>query len=602
MKLKVAFMALAGLLGANFVLAQENDLHYQILRNAQRTDCRKEISIPNILGYQSLKCDFHVHTIFSDGRVTPQERIDEAWREGLDVIAITDHNTPQPKYIKADYNTSYNLAKTRADQRGVVLVKAIEYTSSKPVGHINLLFIDDANQYADQSMPAKEAIEMAAGKGAFVIYNHPGWPDMNSDLFNFQLDLLKQKKIHAMEVVNSQEFYPIVVDYCNQFQLAHLSTTDIHEPIQVNYNTDEQLRNFTIVLARDKSVESVKEALFDRRTVAVADNNLIGKEEYLFELLVKSLEVTDFKTNGSLFSCNIANISDITFLLDGPFHQQITFPAKRTVQLSGELKNTSTIFRVSNTYISAQKHLELPLYAILANKDEVNMPYLNQDVTLIAPGTRIELYCPTPGAEIHYTLDGSIPTQLSPLYTEPFALTTSAMISVRAFSQGLKPSRIFSKQAMVNTAHPAKSIRNLKNGSSYRYFEGVFTSVADFEAKGKLIDQGITASPNLAMAKASDHFGIVFSGYLFAPSDGLYTFSLESDDGSFLKVAGVNLIDNDGSHSLKKEKASIKLKKGYHSFELRYFEDYEGEALNVKWIVPESRTEATIDPRYFFTE
>ncbi len=54
-------------------------------------DVRKEISFPDVPGYVTLKCDFHSHTVFSDGRVWPTVRIDEAWRCGLDATAITDH-------------------------------------------------------------------------------------------------------------------------------------------------------------------------------------------------------------------------------------------------------------------------------------------------------------------------------------------------------------------------------------------------------------------------------------------------------------------------------------------------------------------------------
>ena len=52
---------------------------------------RRIPNIPDIPGYQTLICDFHMHTVFSDGRVWPTVRVDEAWREGLDAIAITDH-------------------------------------------------------------------------------------------------------------------------------------------------------------------------------------------------------------------------------------------------------------------------------------------------------------------------------------------------------------------------------------------------------------------------------------------------------------------------------------------------------------------------------
>jgi hypothetical protein len=49
---------------------------------------RGKSSIPDVKGYKTLKCDFHQHTVFSDGQVWPGVRVQEAWREGLDVIAI----------------------------------------------------------------------------------------------------------------------------------------------------------------------------------------------------------------------------------------------------------------------------------------------------------------------------------------------------------------------------------------------------------------------------------------------------------------------------------------------------------------------------------
>ena len=52
---------------------------------------RDRIEIPGFGNYETLKCDFHTHTVFSDGLVWPDARIYEAWQEGLDAIAITDH-------------------------------------------------------------------------------------------------------------------------------------------------------------------------------------------------------------------------------------------------------------------------------------------------------------------------------------------------------------------------------------------------------------------------------------------------------------------------------------------------------------------------------
>ena len=52
---------------------------------------RNEIQVPDLDGYTTLKCDFHMHTVFSDGLVWPTVRVDEAYREGLDAISLTEH-------------------------------------------------------------------------------------------------------------------------------------------------------------------------------------------------------------------------------------------------------------------------------------------------------------------------------------------------------------------------------------------------------------------------------------------------------------------------------------------------------------------------------
>ena len=86
---------------------------------------RRELRIPDIMGYKTLKCDFHMHTVFSDGLVWPTVRVDEAWQEGLDAIAITDHIEYQPhqKDIPTNHNRSYEIALPRAKEKGILLIE-----------------------------------------------------------------------------------------------------------------------------------------------------------------------------------------------------------------------------------------------------------------------------------------------------------------------------------------------------------------------------------------------------------------------------------------------------------------------------------------------
>jgi histidinol phosphatase-like PHP family hydrolase len=78
--------------------------------------------VPDLPGYKTLKADFHLHTVFSDGEVWPTTRVAEAWRDGLDVIALTDHTDYQPHTgdVNVDLTRPHELAKGLADAAGII--------------------------------------------------------------------------------------------------------------------------------------------------------------------------------------------------------------------------------------------------------------------------------------------------------------------------------------------------------------------------------------------------------------------------------------------------------------------------------------------------
>ncbi|MBR5739564.1 MAG: PHP domain-containing protein [Lachnospiraceae bacterium] len=52
-------------------------------------------------------CDFHTHSTFSDGSLTPTELVSLAEKSGVNVIALTDHNTSKglPEFMEAGRRT-----------------------------------------------------------------------------------------------------------------------------------------------------------------------------------------------------------------------------------------------------------------------------------------------------------------------------------------------------------------------------------------------------------------------------------------------------------------------------------------------------------------
>ncbi|MHB9031155.1 MAG: PHP domain-containing protein, partial [Candidatus Latescibacterota bacterium] len=110
-----------------------------------QNNARKEIRIPDIRGYVTLKCDLHMHTVFSDGSVWPVIRAQEAWKEGLDAISITDHIEYQPHRgdIPTKHNRPYEVALSAANSANLILIKGAEITRDTPPGHHNAIFVSE---------------------------------------------------------------------------------------------------------------------------------------------------------------------------------------------------------------------------------------------------------------------------------------------------------------------------------------------------------------------------------------------------------------------------------------------------------------------------
>src|SRR5512143_3002161 len=106
---------------------------------------RELLPVPDIPGYKTLKCDFHLHTVFSDGDVWPTTRIMEAWRDGLDAISFADHSdyNPHSDDVKNDPARAYELALPLAETLVIIRIPGIEVGEDDL--HCNALFIKDAH-------------------------------------------------------------------------------------------------------------------------------------------------------------------------------------------------------------------------------------------------------------------------------------------------------------------------------------------------------------------------------------------------------------------------------------------------------------------------
>ena len=261
---------------------------------------KREITIPDVGEFRVLKGDFHIHTMFSDGSVWPQERIHEAVGNGLDVIAITDHIEYRPhvggngvklRDQNEDYDIAYKMAKPIADRENLLLIRGTEITkSTMPPGHFNSLFHEDTAPIADEVKDCRKMLEAAVKQGAFILWNHPGWEAPKSGGIEKGAPILftevheefrKAGLLHGVECYNHYEFYPNVCDWCEEKDLSVFANSDIHRSEFDTYGTRNTKRPITLVLAKERTLESVKEAFFARRTIAWFADRIVGREKFV---------------------------------------------------------------------------------------------------------------------------------------------------------------------------------------------------------------------------------------------------------------------------------------------------------------------------------
>jgi hypothetical protein len=315
---KLSLFILALVVAATPLYAQKNPDLRSLPKVAPQ---RAELIVPQIKGYNIYKADLHIHTVYSDGDVSAKGRVTEAYYDGLDIIAITDHLEYRPYEqnmlratqgyhkelpaaknnkithkaadkdgILADLNVPYEEAKKPAQRLGMLAIPGVEITRHPDkVGHYNALFIKDANTIYDAD-PA-QSIRNAKKQGALVMHNHPGWKRKTVDMNEFHQQVYGEGLIDGVEIVNGGSFGSKLIKRCLDNKLFMAAATDAHSTTHYIYDGRGYFRTCTFVLAKELSLKAVKEALVKDRTLAYAYDNVIGSEELVREFFNNSVKM-----------------------------------------------------------------------------------------------------------------------------------------------------------------------------------------------------------------------------------------------------------------------------------------------------------------------
>ena len=216
-----------------------------------------------------MKLDPHIHSCYSgDARTKPQDILKHAKRVGLDIIAISDHDTLKGSEIA--------IEEAKNNDYDILVVPSIEISSNK--GHILGFGIDEA---VSKDLSPEETIDKIHDFGGIAIIPHP-YSFYRNGLFSKDKTLAKQLEIEGVETKNAR----YIIGYSNHAtkklakkrNLAEIGASDSHFLGSIG-NCYTELPT----LENEVSVDDIIKSIKSKDTIAKGSrtsNYLIAKEVF----------------------------------------------------------------------------------------------------------------------------------------------------------------------------------------------------------------------------------------------------------------------------------------------------------------------------------
>lgn len=199
------------------------------------------------------RADLHVHTTVRDGLITPEDCLSLAQEVGLDLLAITDHDE-----IEGAWEA---LRKAQEKKLPLGVIVGEEITTAQ--GHLLGLFL--SQEKIPMFHTLFDTVKKIHNQGGLAIVPHLA---LGPGLTSVSLEAVKElyakgQFFDGVEVIHPfyrQKHIRQAAEIKDQYSLAAIGTTDDHLG---------NLGRYALTLFPGKSVSDLRQAIFNRRTVAV---------------------------------------------------------------------------------------------------------------------------------------------------------------------------------------------------------------------------------------------------------------------------------------------------------------------------------------------
>lgn len=132
---------------------------------------------------------------------------------------------------------------------------------------------------------------------------------------------------------------------------------------------------------------------------------------------------------------------------------------------------------------------------------------------------------------------------------------------------------------------------DLKPGISRKVYDVQVSEMPDFgdlkPSHSETVDDVV-----LPDHEQGDLFAVRYTGFITVPDDGVYSFSVLSDDGAHLYIGDEFVVDNGGNHAAQVRSGFAALKAGTYPIRLTYFNSAGNTALELRYCAPGRKKQA----------
>lgn len=185
--------------------------------------------------------------------------------------------------------------------------------------------------------------------------------------------------------------------------------------------------------------------------------------------------------------------------------------------------------------------------------------------------------------EIHYTTDGSEPTNNSNLYSKPFSIKNTSVVKAITILPNALPSNVSTGEVKVYHWMKSQKVKNPKSGIAWKYYEPEGEISLESIQTSPVKKEGTTDVISQKVKQREEKYALQFDGYIKIDKDCVYHFSTISDDGSKLFIDNEEVVNNGGEHGTLEASGDAALKKGFHKIKVTYFDGGGVNDLKAFW-------------------